>query len=313
MTHPLEPYFTPEERESAATALADALGAEVLTYGHSVQGRPLRVVRVPCARARAPKVLITGNIHGVEWISGQVAMGVLRALPHHRQVQTLHERSEIWVVPCLNPDGYAHTFAERGHGRAATLRTNANGVDLNRNFPIPAGHVRRPLPGAGSTKPGAATYVGRAPLSEPEAAALDELMHAQNFAAGINVHSFMGKVIPPRVLQRHHAKGYKALAAALRSAQPHARYGRLSSPIFDTFTGELEDHQHHAHHMWSVCLETFSLAASFRQHLRAPSLFWRFNPRDPARWLDNDVPAIAAFLCAALQTPFTPQTSAPQG
>ena len=62
----------------------------------------------------------------------------------------------------------------------------------------------------------------------------------------------------------------------------------------------MEDYQHHHHGTWAVCVETFSLWASFRQHLRAPSLFWRFNPHDPAPWIDNDVPGIVAFLHAAL-------------
>jgi len=34
--------------------------------------------------------------------------------------------------------------------------------------------------------------------------------------------------------------------------------------------------------------------------LRAPSLFWRFNPRAPARWIENDVAGIAGFFHAAL-------------
>ena len=40
--------------------------------------------------------------------------------------------------------------------------------------------------------------------------------------------------------------------------------------------------------------------ASLRQHLRAPSLFWRFNPREPAAWVDSDVGGLAAFFHAAL-------------
>ncbi len=56
------------------------------------------------------------------------------------------------------------------------------------------------------------------------------------------------------------------------------------------WTGEQEDWQHHVHGTWALTVEVFPLAASFRQHLRALSLFWRFNPRDPRPWVDNDVP-----------------------
>jgi hypothetical protein len=74
----------------------------------------------------------------------------------------------------------------------------------------------------------------------------------------------------------------------------------LASRLFDTFTGEMEDFQDHVHRSWAVCVETFPVGRSLRQHLRAPSLFWRFNPRDPGPWVDNDVPGIAAYLHAAL-------------
>jgi hypothetical protein len=47
-------------------------------------------------------------------------------------------------------------------------------------------------------------------------------------------------------------------------------------------------------------VETFPWTASFRQHLRAPSLFWRMNPRDPRPWIDNDLPGVVALLSAAL-------------
>ncbi len=306
MTHPLAPYPDPEARDQLTLHLASACGGEATAYGHSVQGRPLWAVRVPSATPSARRVLITGNIHGVEWISSQVVLGVLQALAHVPGVARLRERAEIWAIPCLNPDGYARTFEAAGQGRISSLRPNAHGVDLNRNFPIPAGFVRRRLPGAGSNTPGAATYVGPNPLSEPETAALDALLRAQAFVAGVNGHSFMGKVIPPRVLSKHHWRGYKRLCKELRGTQARVGYGRLAAPWFDTFTGELEDHQHHAHRMWAVCLETFSLFASFRQHVRAPSLFWRFNPHDPKLWVQNDVPGIAGYLHAALNLPFNP-------
>lgn len=302
MTHALAPYPDPESRDKTTRDLARALAAEVLTYGQSVEARPLLAVRVPSLSAKAPRVLVTGNIHGVEWISCQVALGLLRALTTP-DLLTLRARAEVWVIPCVNPDGYARTFISGGQGSLAGLRTNANGVDLNRNFPLPAGHQRKRLPGAGSAIPGKATYVGTGPLSEPESHALAQLLSEQDFHAGLNGHSFMGKVIPARALQRSDALVYKRLARALAAAQREQRYGRLASNWIDTFTGELEDYQHHHHRMWAVCLETFPFGASVKQHLRAPSLFWRFNPRDVQRWCENDVPAVAAFLLAALEQP----------
>ncbi len=97
---------------------------------------------------------------------------------------------------------------------------------------------------------------------------------------------------------------YARLCRVLGDAQPHARYRRLASRHFDTFTGEQEDHQHHTRRCWSICVECFTLGASLSQSFgRRLPLFWRFNPRDPRPWIDNDVPGIAAFLLTALDLP----------
>jgi hypothetical protein len=110
----------------------------------------------------------------------------------------------------------------------------------------------------------------------------------------------MGRLIPAHVEDAASFEGYRQLCRSFNAAQRHRRYRRLHSRRFDTFTGELEDFLHHQHRAWAVCLEIFPWWASLRQHLRAPSLFWRMNPRQPLSWIDNDLPGVVAFLQAAL-------------
>jgi predicted deacylase len=301
--NPLAPYPSPEGRDRELERLAAAAGAEVHRLGQSVEGRPILAARVPQLETSGQtdaRVLVTANIHGPEYVSGQVALGLLARIGAHEGLRRLRYRSEVWVVPCVNPDGYARTWERRGVGRVGELRVNAHGVDLNRNFPLPPRARRLPLPGAGSSQAGAATYVGAHPLSEPETAAVAALLDQHRFDAAVGCHSFMGRVIPPFVRHAPTHATYAELARALAGPQRLAKYRRLATRWFDTFTGELEDFQHHVHGIWAVCLETFSFAATFRQHLFAPSTFWRFNPRDPEPWVENDVPAVAAFLNAAL-------------
>jgi hypothetical protein len=306
MTSLLDPYPSPEQRDDRLARLTDRLGGERVTYGQSVEGRPLVAARIPQAGAggAAPRarLLSTGNIHGLEYVSGQVVLGLLDAADRLDSLRRLRERAELWFIPCLNPDGYARAWQAGGVGDLRSLRTNAHGVDLNRNFPLPAGERRASFPGAGSPRAGARTYRGQAPLSEPETRALAELLGRVRFDAGTNGHSFMGRLIPPRVRDRDDFRAYAELCRRFGDAQPHTRYPRLASRFIDTFTGELEDYQHHVHRTWAVCVETFSIGASFAQHLRAPSLFWRFNPHAPARWIENDVAGIAGFFHAALDT-----------
>jgi len=273
---------------------ASTLG-EVHDYGRSVQGRPLRAVTLP---GDGPLVVVTAGIHGLEWIGVQVALGVLRAGPL--------PGARLRVVPVLNPDGYARTEAEGGEGPVGELRTNARGVDLNRNFPMPWGARPSRIPFAGASEPGSATYRGPAPLSEPESRHLVELLRADPPHASANLHSFMGTLIAARVWHPGDWRAYGRLCRAFRRAQGGWGYRRLGTPVFDVFTGELEDWQHHVLGCWGVCVESFSVWQSLRQHRRAPSAFWRFNPRRPEEVVERDVPAVRALLTEAVQLPPPP-------
>jgi protein MpaA len=108
-----------------------------LVIGHSVQGRPLRAYEVGNAKS-AEKVLVVGCIHGNECAGTGVVAVLERA----------HPRFDLWLIPNLNPDGHWHG-----------TRQNADGVDLNRNFPSNWARIGHR---------GDLQYSGPRPLSEPE-------------------------------------------------------------------------------------------------------------------------------------------------
>ncbi len=304
----LEPYPDTAARERALTSLAETGGGTVLDLGRSVQRREIRALRLPSTAPDAPRVLITAAIHGVEWVSTAVALEVARQLAEGHPLRDL---AEVVVVPCVNVDGYAATEDNDGHGTLKQLRCNASGVDLNRNFEIPAvgnaGTLWQWLDpsrvtAAGSADCTRATWRGPAPLSEPEARAVAELARAQGFHAAVALHSFMGSFIPPAVRCTAHAQAYKHLVDSARAEQSH-RYLRLAGWRVDVLTGELDDWLHHEQDCWAITMESFSWMQSLRQHLRAPSLFWRFNPRAPGPTVKQDAAATLAWLKAALALP----------
>jgi Zinc carboxypeptidase/Penicillin-insensitive murein endopeptidase len=88
-------------------------GVASAELGTSTLGRSIRAFRVGRGHAR---VLVVGCVHGDECAGSVIATRLLHARPP--------AEGSIWVVPDLNPDGHA-----------AKRRTNARGVDLNRNFP----------------------------------------------------------------------------------------------------------------------------------------------------------------------------------
>lgn len=126
----------------------------VETIGTSVDGRPIEArhrLDLPGANldrdAGRVTVLVVGVIHGDE-SAGSRIVDVLRDLPVSAFADPVRSRIDLWLVPTINPDGLAD-------GR----RTNANLVDLNRNFPFDWGPIE---------EPGHWEYAGTGPASEPE-------------------------------------------------------------------------------------------------------------------------------------------------
>lgn len=89
------------------------MSAEVI--GRSVQGRPISLARVGDPAAPR-KVLAVGCIHGNEPAGRDIVADLMRAAPR--------PDTQLLIVRDMNPDGFAHHE-----------RTNAHGVDLNRNYP----------------------------------------------------------------------------------------------------------------------------------------------------------------------------------
>ncbi|RZA05887.1 MAG: murein peptide amidase A [Proteobacteria bacterium] len=86
----------------------------------SEDGVPIFHVNKPAAKTEAVirKILVFSLIHGDEFPSGSVSRSWMERLT------AIDPRNEWRVVPILNPDGLKNK-----------TRYNANGVDVNRNFP----------------------------------------------------------------------------------------------------------------------------------------------------------------------------------
>lgn len=110
------------------------------TIGHSHEDRPIEAVTTGHGQFR---LLIVAGIHGPEREGAGAADPLLKLLSQ----PAFQSLATTMIVRDLNPDGSANR-----------TRGNANGVDLNRNWP--ASNFR------------ASRRRGQSPLSEPETAAL---------------------------------------------------------------------------------------------------------------------------------------------
>jgi murein peptide amidase A len=133
--------------------------------GRSVDGRPI-VARMLLRGTARRSVLVVGSIAGDE--PGGIA--VTRLLASEPALAGVR----LWLIPDMNPDG-----AARG------TRDNADGVDLNRNFPLRWRHLGTP---------GSRFYSGPKPSSEPESRAIEAFIRRTRPTLAIWLHQPYGLV-----------------------------------------------------------------------------------------------------------------------
>lgn len=139
-----------------------------LNLGLTVQGRTMWALLItdhPDMEEDEPEVRYVSSLHGDEIVGVEMCLRLIDELTNQYgidpRITALVNEAEIWIVPCANPDGFV-----------AGTRTNARGVDLNRNFPCPYTSPEN-------------TTVGR----EPETAHLMTWAQSNSFTLAANLHS----------------------------------------------------------------------------------------------------------------------------
>jgi hypothetical protein len=146
------------------------------SYGRSFGGRSLLAYRFGTGSSVR---IIVGGIHGgYEWNTVTLISETLTYLQENPSL--VPDDVTLYVIPCANPDGYAAGI-DRDRGRM-----NGNGVDLNRNW----GYHWQPVATHGARPVDAGAYA----FSEPETAALRDLILARDVEAAIFYHSAMARV-----------------------------------------------------------------------------------------------------------------------
>ena len=150
--------------------------------GLSVQGAPILMKEYGPLGSRKPlaRVLLIGGIHGDEYSSVSIVFKWLHTLDSHH-TGLFHWR----IVPLLNPDGLL---------RSKSQRMNANGVDLNRNFPMPDWEHQTQNYWINETDRNPRRFPGTGPLSEPETRWLVEEIGSFNPDVIVAVHAPHGIV-----------------------------------------------------------------------------------------------------------------------
>jgi carboxypeptidase D len=117
--------------ELQSLAAAHPAIARLHDLGPSVQGRRLWMMRIsdaPDVDEDEPELAYISSMHGDEVVGQELLIGLIRHLLEgygtDPRVTSLVDGNTIWIMPSMNPDG-----------TALASRYNANGFDLNRDFP----------------------------------------------------------------------------------------------------------------------------------------------------------------------------------
>lgn len=161
------PRATPQARAFQTNPASSIVTPSYLTLGKSVKGRDINALVYGSGQKR---VLVIAGIHGDEQNTSVLA----RSLAVHINAETLPKNLTVIIVPDANPDGLL-----------ADTRVNANGVDINRNFPAKSWRAdyteQRRFPGT-------------QPSSEPETRAVLNLLERYPPQMVVTLHAAMGCV-----------------------------------------------------------------------------------------------------------------------
>jgi carboxypeptidase T len=197
--------------------------AKIYNIGRSLEGRSLYALKVsdnvgvPEPEAQ---VLFLGCHHAREWISVEVPFLLGEFLLENyltdSRVRDIVDRSEVWLVPLVNPDGLEYSIHVYRYWRK-NRRDNGDGsfgVDLNRNYGYEWGCDNS----GSSPTPESGVYRGPEAFSERETAAIRDFFLLNNFQALVSYHSFGQVIYYPWGYARRpveNAERMKALAAGM--------------------------------------------------------------------------------------------------
>lgn len=167
---------------------------EILDIGTSSEGRDLKVFKISSGRGHKA-IFINAGQHAREWIAHASVLYMLHELVSKygsdRQITSLIDRYDWYIMPILNPDGYQYTHDSQRMWRKTRSQNRGyrcKGADPNRNWNVKFG-------GTGTSKyPCSDIYHGTRAFSEPETKAVSDFLTRLNNGNGVisyyDIHAY---------------------------------------------------------------------------------------------------------------------------
>lgn len=177
-----------------------------LTATTTTGGRPVYYVKISDnadSQEPEPQALYTALHHAREAESlSQLIYYMWYMLEHYNtdpEIKYLVDNTELYFVPCLNPDGYVYNQTTNPTGGGMwrkNRKDNGNGtfgVDLNRNYGMFWGYDNQ----GSSPNTISDTYRGTAGFSEPETQMMRDFCNSHQFGIALNAHTYSNLLIYP--------------------------------------------------------------------------------------------------------------------
>jgi len=173
---------------------------------NSIEGRPIYFLKIsdnPNVNENEPQIIYTALTHAREPASlSQMIFYMYYLLENYAtnpEIHALIDNTELYFVPCLNPDGYVYNQSTNPNGGGMWRKNRRNnndgtfGVDLNRNYGFDWGYDDIGSSPITSNE----TYRGTAEFSEPETQAIKWFDEQHQFKMSINYHTYGNDLIYP--------------------------------------------------------------------------------------------------------------------
>ena len=171
------------------------------------EGRFLQMVKIsdnPNVDEDEPQILYTALHHAREPGSMQQLIFfmwyLLENYDSNDSIKQIIDNSELYFVPCVNPDGYIYNEISEpsGGGMWRKNRRDSHGVDNNRNYSYIDENGNEVWNTSGtSNNPNGSTYAGDEPFSEAENRAIRYLVESKNFRLALNNHTYGNLLLYP--------------------------------------------------------------------------------------------------------------------
>lgn len=180
------------------------------TIGTTYEGRSIKCLEIsdnPGVDEGEPGVFFMGCHHAREWPTVEICLHIANNLTSlygsNATITNLVNNRRIWIVPCVNPDGYYYC-----HDLGNDWRKNRKpysggiGVDLNRNYAgssngDPWGSWGSSYESSTSHDPSDEVYCGPNPFSEFETQAMRNIFLNNDICASISWHTYSELVMWP--------------------------------------------------------------------------------------------------------------------